>query len=102
MPPKDEQYQLGDDGFVVERVGAWAKRKHKLLTDYIQVSRYARAKYNRRGGAAYIDVFCGPGRLLIRDTTTAGMEPRIAPGNLYWTIACSIRSIRALIAAASG
>src|SRR5437879_5548675 len=27
----------------------------------------------------------------------AWMEPRIAPGNLYWTIACSIRSIRALI-----
>jgi three-Cys-motif partner protein len=69
MAPKDEQYQLGDDGLVVEKVGAWAKRKHKLLTDYIQVSRYARAKYNQRSGAAYIDVFCGPGRLLIRDTT---------------------------------
>ncbi len=32
----------------------------------------------------------------------AWIEPRIAPGNLDCTIACSIRSIRALIAATSG
>ena len=38
MPPKDEQYQLGDDGLIVEKVGAWAKTKHRLLTDYIQAS----------------------------------------------------------------
>ena len=68
MPPKDEQYQLGDDGLLVEKVGAWAKTKHKLLTDYIQASGGARSNYNQRSGAAYIDVFCGPGRLLIRDT----------------------------------
>jgi three-Cys-motif partner protein len=53
---------------VVEKVGAWAKTKHRLLTDYIQASGGARSNYNRRSGAAYIDVFCGPGRLLIRDT----------------------------------
>jgi len=69
MPPKDEQYQVGDDGLVVEKVGAWAKTKHRLLTDYIQASGGARSNYNQRSGAAYIDVFCGPGRLLIRDTT---------------------------------
>jgi three-Cys-motif partner protein len=69
MPPRDEQYPLGDDNLVVEQVGAWAKTKHKLITDYIQVSRFARAKYNERSGAAFVDVFCGPGRLLIRDTT---------------------------------
>jgi three-Cys-motif partner protein len=68
MPPREEQYPLGDDGLVVERVGAWAKTKHKLLTDYIQASGAARSKYRDRSGAAYIDVFCGPGRLLIRDT----------------------------------
>lgn len=45
------------------------KDKHKLLTDYIQASGGARSNYNQRSGAAYIDVFCGPGRLLIRDTT---------------------------------
>jgi len=60
---------LGDDGLVVEKVGAWAKTKHQLLTDYIPASGGARSnKYFRRNGAAYIDVFSGPGRLLIRDT----------------------------------
>ena len=44
------------------------KDKHRLLTDYIQASGGARSNYNQRSGAAYIDVFCGPGRLLIRDT----------------------------------
>jgi hypothetical protein len=34
MPSREEQYPLGDDGLVVEKVGAWAKTKHKLLTDY--------------------------------------------------------------------
>ena len=66
MPSREEQYPLGDDGLVVEKVGAWAKTKHKLLTDYIQASGGARSNF--RSGAAYIDVFCGPGRLLIRDT----------------------------------
>ena len=68
MPSREEQYPLGDDGLVVEKVGAWAKTKHKLLTDYIQASGGARSNYHIRSGAAYIDVFCGPGRLLIRDT----------------------------------
>ena len=67
MPPKGEQYQLGDDGLIVEKVGAWAKTKHRLLTDYIQASGGARSSYNQRSGAAYIDVFCGPGRSIIRD-----------------------------------
>ena len=68
MPSREEQYLLGDDGLVVEKVGAWARTKHKLLTDYIQASGGARSHYNKRSGAAYIDVFCGPGRLLIRDS----------------------------------
>lgn len=68
MPSREEQYPFGDDGLVVEKVGAWAKTKHKLLTDYIQASGGARSHYNKRSGAAYIDVFCGPGRLLIRDS----------------------------------
>jgi three-Cys-motif partner protein len=68
MPPRDDPYTLGDDGLLVEKVGAWAKTKHKLLTDYIQASGAARSNYNRRSGAAYIDVFSGPGRSLVRDT----------------------------------
>jgi hypothetical protein len=69
MPLSEDQYTLGDDGLVVEKVGAWARRKHKLLADYIQASRGARSKYHVRSGAAYIDVFCGPGRLVVRGTT---------------------------------
>ena len=37
-----------------------------------------------------------------RSAADGGIEPRIAPADLDWTIACSIRSMRAPIAAASG
>lgn len=69
MAQKDpEQYTRGDDGLVVEKVGAWASEKLKLLTDYVYASGGARQKYIGTG-AAYIDPFCGPGRSLIRNTT---------------------------------
>jgi three-Cys-motif partner protein len=59
------KYSLGDDGMLVENVGPWAKTKHKILTDYVQASGPTRRKYIRTG-AAYIDLFCGPGRSKIR------------------------------------
>jgi three-Cys-motif partner protein len=59
------RYSIGDDGLLVEHVGDWAKIKHKILTDYVQASGPARRKYIGTG-AAYIDVFCGPGRSRIR------------------------------------
>jgi three-Cys-motif partner protein len=62
-----ERYAQDGEGLIVEKVGSWAKHKLKLLTDYIQASGAARRKYPRPG-AAYIDVFCGPGRSLIRGT----------------------------------
>ncbi len=63
-----EQYTLGDDGLIVERVGAWASEKLKLVTDYVYASGGARKNFLGTG-AAYIDPFCGPGRSLIRSTT---------------------------------
>jgi three-Cys-motif partner protein len=63
-----ERYTPGDDGLIVEKVGSWAARKLKILTDYVYASGGARSHY-ARPGTAYIDVFCGPGRSLIRDTT---------------------------------
>lgn len=70
MPQRDpEQYTQGDDGLVVEKVGSWAEEKLKLVTDYVYASGGARKKY-LRAGAAYIDPFCGPGRSLVRGTTT--------------------------------
>jgi hypothetical protein len=70
MPQRDpEQYTLGDDGLIVEKVGSWAIEKLKLVTDYVYASGGARKKYLGTG-AAYIDPFCGSGRSLIRGTTT--------------------------------
>lgn len=61
----------GDDGLPVEEVGEWAKKKHEILCRYIDISRGARRQYlgAEKAGATYIDLFCGPGRCLIKDTT---------------------------------
>lgn len=59
-----------DDGLPAEEVGVWAKQKHGYLCRYIDISRATRAKFlgDRKGGATYIDPFCGPGRCKIRET----------------------------------
>ncbi len=58
----------GDDGMLVEDVGAWSKDKIALLCKYVSISRGVRAKWVGPGkaGATYIDLFCGPGRAKIR------------------------------------
>ncbi len=61
----------GDDGLPAEEVGPWAKEKQEYLCRYVDISRAVRAKYlppSGRGGATYIDLFCGPGRSRIRET----------------------------------
>jgi three-Cys-motif partner protein len=65
MAPNPERYVMGDDGLLAEKVGPWATDKLKLLADYIQASGAARRKY-LHNGPAFIDVFSGPGRSLIR------------------------------------
>lgn len=67
MARKDERYLLDGDGLLVEKVGPWARDKLKILTDYVYASGGARQSY-LKPGAAYIDVFCGPGRSKIRTT----------------------------------
>lgn len=67
MAQKDERYSLDEEGLLVENVGPWAPDKLKIVTDYIQASSAARRGYLATG-AAYIDVFCGPGRSKIRTT----------------------------------
>jgi len=62
-----ERYTQGDDGLIVEKVGQWAINKLKILTDYVYASGGARKNFARHG-PGYIDVFCGPGRSLIRGT----------------------------------
>ncbi len=65
MVRRDERYSLDENGSIVENVGPWATDKLKILTDYIQASSGARRRYLATG-AAYIDVFSGPGRSRVR------------------------------------
>lgn len=61
----------GEDGLPAEVVGRWAKDKHDLLCRYIDITKSARSKYlppDNKGGAAYIDLFCGTGRCQIEDS----------------------------------
>jgi three-Cys-motif partner protein len=67
MVQKDEHYSLDEEGLLAENVGPWPVDKLKIVTDYIQASGAARRSYLGTG-AAYIDVFCGPGRSKIRTT----------------------------------
>lgn len=63
---------VGDDGLPAEEVGAWSSEKTDLLCSYIKISSATRKKYlppRGNGGACYIDLFCGPGRALIKQTS---------------------------------
>lgn len=60
----------------MSEVGEWAKEKHSILSKYIDISHATRKKYltnpdspdTFKGGAVYIDLFCGPGRSVIKNT----------------------------------
>ncbi len=60
----------GDDGLPAEEVGVWTKEKHEQLCGYLNISAPTRRMYlgDRKGGAAYIDLFCGPGRCHVEGT----------------------------------
>jgi three-Cys-motif partner protein len=60
------------DKLIVDEVGPWSAEKHERLRRYIDISSGARAKYvppRGTGGASYIELFSGPGKSRIRDTT---------------------------------
>lgn len=57
------------DGLPLDEVGAWATDKLERLRKYVDASRAARRKFVQgSGGATYIDLFCGSGRSIIRET----------------------------------
>lgn len=61
----------GDDGLPAEEVHQWSAAKIKLLCDYVQITSATRKKFlppQGRGGAAYVDLFSGPGRILVQET----------------------------------
>jgi three-Cys-motif partner protein len=57
-----------EDGLPLDEVGSWAKEKHERLRKYVDISRAARRKFIEGAGASYIDLYCGSGRAIIRDT----------------------------------
>jgi three-Cys-motif partner protein len=61
---------LDDDGLPLDEVGPWAKEKHERLRKYVDISRPTRRKFveGPSGTASYIDLYCGSGRAIIRDT----------------------------------
>lgn len=60
----------GDDGLPASVVGVWANEKHESLKRYIDIASGVRAKYigPAKAGATFIDLFCGPGRCLVRES----------------------------------
>ena len=60
---------LDEDGLPLDEVGPWARDKHERLRRYVDISRAARRKFTQgSGGATYIDLYCGSGRSIIRDS----------------------------------
>jgi three-Cys-motif partner protein len=60
------------DGLTASVVGPWAAEKHERLKKYIDAYRSARAKFlppRGDGGAAYIELYSGPGRSMIEGTS---------------------------------
>jgi three-Cys-motif partner protein len=58
------------DGLPCDIVGPWATEKHERLRKYVDSYRSARAMFlppKGMGGAAYIELFSGPGRSLVDD-----------------------------------
>lgn len=71
LAPLDiEKYEQDEDGWPREIVGEWARDKYARLAKYVDISRGARAEFVGKGraGASYIELFCGPGRVRMRDT----------------------------------
>lgn len=68
--------QVADDGYLAQCVGEWSQRKHEALFTYIEATSDPRWKFLHPdpgippGGAAYIDLFAGPGRARVRSTGT--------------------------------
>ena len=59
---------LEDDGLPLDTVGPWAKEKHERLRKYVDISHAVRRKFLPLGGATYVDVYCGFGRAVIRES----------------------------------
>jgi three-Cys-motif partner protein len=67
-----------DDGLRVEVVGSWSLEKHSRLRKYVDITKKTRAKFDY-SGAAYIDLYCGPGKIQVRgEESTQDGSPLLA------------------------
>lgn len=57
------------DGLSREVVGPWVREKHQRLAKYVDISRGVRKSFIQGAGATYIELFSGPGRARIKDTS---------------------------------
>jgi len=58
------------DGLPAQCVGVWAKDKHHYLRNYFAATRHVRSQFlppKGHGGAAFLDLFAGPGRARTRE-----------------------------------
>lgn len=73
------------DGLPVLEVGLWTAEKHDYLRRYITATKAARSRYLAPigpGGAAFIDLFAGPGRARVRERgDVIDGSPLIATGH---------------------
>jgi three-Cys-motif partner protein len=72
---------LDGDELPMDEVGPWVKDKHDRLRKYVDISRAARRKWVEGSSrcATYVDLFCGSGRALIRDSgETVDGSPLVA------------------------
>lgn len=62
---------MGPDDLPVQCAGQWVPEKHDYLRRYIEATRSVRSKYTEgSGGAAYIDLFAGPGLARVKERKT--------------------------------
>ena len=57
---------MDSDGLPMSEAGAWTLDKHERLRRYVDAAHGARRKF--AGRTSYIDLYCGPGRSVIRGT----------------------------------
>ena len=70
-PLDTTKYEDDEDGHPREIVGAWAREKYARLAKYVDISRAVRSGFIGKGkaGASFIDLFSGPGRARIKDSS---------------------------------
>jgi three-Cys-motif partner protein len=59
------------DNLPIGEVGVWVLEKHERLRKYVDAAGAARAKYvppNGQSSASYVELFCGAGRSVVRET----------------------------------